>query len=209
MIFSVVHDTVISVSELNHDLESISKWAYQWKMAFNPDPNKQAVEMLFSHKRDDIYNPPLLFNNSIVYKAESQKHLGLLLDHKLTFVKHINDKIKIAKKTIGILKYLSKYIPLKTLNMIYKMFIRPHFDYCDVIYHIPHITNPFDKSISLTLLMERIGKVQYQAALAITGTWQGTNRNKLYEELGWESLNDRRWCRRLIQLYKIRNYTYT
>jgi len=53
--------------------------------------------------------------------------------------------------------------------------------------------------------MERIEKVQYHAALAITGTWQGSNRNKLYDELGWESLSDRRWCRRLIQLYKIRN----
>ena len=89
--------------------------------------------------------------------------------------------------------------------MMYKMFIRPHFDYCDVIYHIPHITNLFDSTITLNSLMESIEQVQYQAALAITGTWKGTNRNKLYEELGWESLSDRRWSRRLIQLYKIRN----
>jgi hypothetical protein len=53
--------------------------------------------------------------------------------------------------------------------------------------------------------MDRIEKVQYHAALAITGTWQGTSRNKLYDELGWESLSDRRWLRRLILLYKIRN----
>ena len=51
--------------------------------------------------------------------------------------------------------------------------------------------------------MEMIEKVQYQAALAITGTWQGTNRNKLYEELGWESLSDRRWSRRLFHFFKI------
>ena len=53
--------------------------------------------------------------------------------------------------------------------------------------------------------MERIERVQYQAALAITGTWQGTNRNRLYDELGWESLNYRRWSRRLILFYKIHN----
>ena len=93
---------------------------------------------------------------------------------------------------IEILKYLSKYLPLKTLDMMYKMFIRPHFDYCDVIYHIPHITNTFDKTTTLNVLMEYIEKVQYHAALAITGTWQGSNRNKLYDELGWESLSDRR-----------------
>ena len=53
--------------------------------------------------------------------------------------------------------------------------------------------------------MERMEQVQYQAALAITGCWHGSNRAKLYEELGWETLSDRRWSRRLIQLYKIRN----
>ena len=88
---------------------------------------------------------------------------------------------------------------------MYKLFIRPLFDYCDVIYHTPHLTNPFESSITLNTLMERVEKIQYQAALAITGTWKGTTRNKLYEELGWESLSDRRWSRRLFQFFKIRN----
>ena len=67
---------------------------------------------------------------------------------------------------------------------MYIIFIRPHFDYCDVIYRTPHLTNPFESSITLNALMERVEKLQYQAALAITGTWQGTSRNKLYDELG-------------------------
>ena len=51
--------------------------------------------------------------------------------------------------------------------------------------------------------MENIERVQYRAALAITGAWQGTNMNKLYQELGWESLCDRRWSHHLLQFYKI------
>ena len=85
------------------------------------------------------------------------------------------------------------------------MFVRPHLDYGDIIYHIPVNINDFDLSLTLHPLMERVERVQYQAALAITGTWQGTNRNKLYEELGWENLCDRRWLRRLIQIYKMHN----
>ena len=46
-------------------------------------------------------------------------------------------------------------------------------------------------------------KVQYQAALAVTGAWQGSSRVKLYEELGWESLSDRRMSRRVLQIHKI------
>ena len=38
-------------------------------------------------------------------------------------------------------------------------------------------------------LLER---TQYQAALAVSGSWKGTNMNKIYDELGWESLNHRR-----------------
>ena len=51
--------------------------------------------------------------------------------------------------------------------------------------------------------MERIEKNQWQATLPITGSWQGSNRNILYEELGWKSLTDGRWLRRLIQFHKI------
>ena len=205
MIFSVVQGTALTASVLNHDLELINMWAYQWKMAFNPEPNKQAVEVLISQKRLDSNHPPLFFNRSMVLKVDAHKHLGLILDSKLLFVNHINEKIKLAKKGIGVLKYLSQYLALKTLDQMYKMFVRPIFDYCDVIYHSPHLTNPFDSMIKLNPLMERIEKIQYQAALAITGGWQGSSRIKLYEELGWESLSDRRWQRRLIQLFKIRN----
>ena len=53
--------------------------------------------------------------------------------------------------------------------------------------------------------MEKVEIVQYQAGLAVTGAWQGSNRSKLYEELGWETLSDRRRCRRILQIHKIMN----
>ena len=52
-IFSVMKDrisaSVINVT-LNEDLYLISKWAYSWKMSFNPDLSKQATEIVFSEK---------------------------------------------------------------------------------------------------------------------------------------------------------------
>ena len=59
--------------------------------------------------------------------------------------------------------------------------MRPRLDYGDVIYHN-----------SLTYWMDLIEKVQYKAAIVVSGYWQGTSRVKLYNELGWESLSDRR-----------------
>ena len=83
------------------------------------------------------------------------------------------------------------------------MYIRHHLDFCDVIYHVPSIINPFDSAINLNYLMKTVERIQYQAVLAITGTW--TNLNKIYDELGWESLTDRRWSKRLFHFYKIQN----
>ena len=53
--------------------------------------------------------------------------------------------------------------------------------------------------------MEKLESVQYSAALAVTGAWKGTSREKLYEELGWESLSQQGWSRRLVLFYKIVN----
>ena len=89
------------------------------------------------------------------------------------------------------------------LDQMYKTFVRPHLDYCGVIYHIPPKQDQL--GVVLNSIMEMAEKVQYQAALAVTGTWQGSSRSKLYEELGWESLSDRRWCRRILQIHKILN----
>ena len=205
MIFSVVHDPRRTAYELNKDLQTISTWAHQWKLSFNPDINKQAVEVLFSHKIKKSIHPPIFFNDAEVIRVNEHKHLGLILDSKLSFSQHVNEKIKIARKSLGVIKYLSSYLPIKTLELIYKLYIRPHFDYCDVIYHIPNIHDMYTSANSLHTLMESIERIQYHAALAITGTWQGSSRTKLYEELGWESLTDRRWLRRLIQFYKIHN----
>ena len=108
-----------------------------------------------------------------------------------------------AKKNVGILKHLSKSLPLKTLDQMYKALVRSHLDYCDIIYHIPPILNQPPLGLSLNNLMEKIERIYYQADLAITGTWQGPNRTKLYEELGWESLSDRRMSRRILQIHKI------
>ena len=77
---------------------------------------------------------------------------------------------------------------------MYTALVRSHLDYCDTIYHIP--ASQINLGVTLNPLMEKVEITQYQAALAITGTWQGTNRSKLYDEFGWETLSDRRWCRR-------------
>ena len=204
-LFTVVEDSNTAASDMNHDLDLISQWAHTWRMSFNPDPQKQAVELTFSRKKFEIDHPVILFNDIPEKKVTEHKHLGIILDSKLSFSAHINSAISKARKGIGLLKYLLKYLPRHTLSKLYKLYVRPHLDYGDVIYHIPAKVCEFSQNIILSNLMEKLESVQYSAALAVTGTWRGTSREKLYTELGWESLSSRRWSRRLTLFYKIIN----
>ena len=107
-------------------------------MLFNPDLSKQARGVIFSRKNNKISHPTTTFNTVPVARTSCQKHLGLHLDEKLNFSQHINIKISKANKGIGIIKRLSHIRPRKSLLTIYKSFIRPHLDYCDVIYDQPN-----------------------------------------------------------------------
>ena len=73
-LFSKVYDIYKPASNLNDDLEKISYWAYQWKMQFNPDPNKQANEVIFSRKTNsnNLSHPPIKFNNNNISKCPHQ-----------------------------------------------------------------------------------------------------------------------------------------
>ena len=65
-LFSFTHDVNVSARELNDDLRKISNQAFQWKISFNPDLNKQAQEVIFGWKTKSNIHPPLVFNNNIV-----------------------------------------------------------------------------------------------------------------------------------------------
>ena len=80
MLFSIVNDPVLSADYLNHDLDIIHQWTHQWKMEFNPDPTKQATEVLFSCKKSSPTHPLLIFNGNAVTNVTEQKHLGLILE---------------------------------------------------------------------------------------------------------------------------------
>ena len=95
---------------------------------------------------------------------------------------------------IGMIRYLSKYVSRDILDQIYKLYVRPHLDYGDIIYH------KYDPQMRLNFT-QRLEQTQYSAALAVAGAWRGTSRERLYRELGWEDLYHRRCFRRLYHFY--------
>ena len=85
-LFSVIRNKHLSAQNLNEDLNKINHWVFQWKMSFNPDPSKQAQEVIFFRKFQKSVYPPLHFNNIEVTHSTTQKHLGMLLDGELQHI---------------------------------------------------------------------------------------------------------------------------
>ena len=83
-------------------------------MSFNPDPTKQAQEVIFSRKLIKPRHSLIKFNNIPVQNASSQKHLGLILDEKLNFESHLKEKWLKFNKRIGIIKKLQNTSAVRT-----------------------------------------------------------------------------------------------
>ena len=61
-----------SASDLTNDLDTISTWAYIWKMSFNLDLKKPAQGVLFSRKNSNITHQFIYFNNVQVQRADQR-----------------------------------------------------------------------------------------------------------------------------------------
>ena len=98
-----------------------------------------------------------------------------------------------VNKPIALLRKLRTILPRPALLTIYRSFIRLHLDYGDIIYDQAY-NNSFH---------QKLESVQYIAGLALTGVIRGTSTEKFNQELGLETLQQRRWYRKLCTFYKI------
>ena len=97
-----------------------------------------------------------------------------------------------VNKTIGLLKKLHHIFLRLSLLTIYRSFIRPHLDYGDIKY---------DQAYNASF-HQKLDSLQYNAALAITGAIRGTSKQKLYDKLGLETLEKRRWSENRIAFFR-------
>ena len=139
-----------------------------------------------------IVHPPLYFNNDIAKLTHTLKYLGLQLDNKISFSEHTGNKISKATKAVGLLRKLQSILHVETFWSFINHSWNPILTNGDVIYDQPPDTSFSNKTES----------VQYNAALATGGAIKGFSRDKLYQELELEYLQQRRWMMQLCLLYK-------
>ena len=170
---------------------SLDDWSKQWLISFYA---LKTHTMTVSRKVPPISHPPLIFQNHQLEDVSYHRHLGITLKSDLTWSHHINLIAQKANRLINILKCLQFRLDRNSLETIYMSFIRSLLEYGSPIW---------DGCTQADA--DRLEAIQTTAATVIAGAMKGTSTSKLYEEVGWETLAERRDKAKLIIMYKIVN----
>ena len=111
----------------------------------------------------------------------------MILDSNLSFDENLINIQNKTNKTVGVLCSLHNTLLRQVLIIIYKAFVRPHLDYGDLLY---------DQAYNASF-HQKLEKIRYSACIAITGAIRSLSKEKIYQELGVELLESRRWFRKL------------
>jgi hypothetical protein len=98
----------------------------------------------------------LILVGEAIPRCNFHKHLGMILDCKLSFNEHLVNVITISNSLLNSLRLLKFSIQSKHLERIYFSFILPHLEYCSVI---------FDSANQD--ILSRLDQVHYRAALIL------------------------------------------
>ncbi len=132
--------------------------------------------------------------NESIPQATKSKHLGMQVENTLRWNAHIDQLVKKLSSKFGILRRLRHIVPPATLLQLYNAIVVPHLDYGDIVYE-SCIHNNLDK----------LQKMQNQAARIISGSSHHTHRNDMYADLNWLSLKIRCLMHKCIIVYKCLN----
>ena len=175
---------------LGSDLEKVSTWATRWKVTFN----QAKTELLNFSKQRNFQPLPLNFENTTLTSTNTHKHLGIILQNNCKWDHHVKSLISRGRLLLACLSTYKHRVSRKTLEIIYKSFILPIFDYADIIW------DNCTKSLS-----DELEALHLEGIRIITGAVRGTSHAKLYSESGLVPLAERRRRHKLIFYFKIVN----
>ena len=112
----------------------------------------------------------------------------MFLNSKLGSEEHIKGVFDKTSKSFGLICKFRNFLSRPSPLQIYKPFTIPHLDYGDIIY---------DK-VFIGSFQQKLKSIQYNAALAITGATSGISREKIYSEIGLESLQGKTLVQKIM-----------
>ena len=180
-------DPVAKTASLNRDLERMKNWADCWNVTFEPSKCKA---MTISRKRTPT-RLDLLFGNTKLTEKEELEILGVTIDSKLTWTKHISNISSRAGQRLGALRRVANKLDTRSRATVYKAQVRSVMEYASLSW----------MSASPTTL-GLLDSIQRKALRII-----GTSEEEARSELNISSLHQRRQVAAATVLYKMHTST--
>ena len=178
---------------VQNDINNLFKWSEKWLLRFHPDKCKVlSVSGKRQQRRNSNYTMSTYSGSYVTLESvESEKDIGVTIDSKLNFEKHIQAQVNKANQLVGIIRRSFKYLDFKTFSLLFKSLVRPHLEYASSVW------NPYKiKDI------EAIENVQRRATKMLPDMKDLAYEDRL-RKLKLPSLRYRRLRGDMIETYKI------
>ncbi len=182
------------VIKINLDLENIRKWMLRNKLQIHPTKSKYMFIGSAYNIKHKLSANPIFINNVPMPRTENYICLGVNIDERLTWEKHIDMICSKVSAGIGAIRRIRPFVSPATLKLIYNAIVQPYFDYCSPLWDNCGIG-----------LRDRLQKFQNRAARVISGATYDVRSVDLIESLGWKHLELRRNYLKSVFMYKILN----
>ena len=193
-IFSSSNDANELVVRLNSDLAHVCNWLKENRLQMHPSKCKMMFIGSPYHTNNIICEEPVVANGKPIPRINTQVCLGVNLDENLSWASHIEMICKKASSGIGAIKRIKPFVPMHTLQSIYKSLVQPYFDYCSPLW-----------DTCGKLLKDKLQRFQTRAAKIILGANYDTHSVDLFNTLSWDTLENRRTGAKSVLMYKILN----
>ena len=120
----------------------------------------------------------LILNNYEIRRVTKTKHLGMIVDDRLTWEDHIDYITLKINRGIGIIRRVRQFIPEKSLLLLYQTLIDPYFRYCSTVWGQCEET-----------LKDKLQALQNRAARSIAKVkYEDADHLQLLLKFGWLSV---------------------
>ena len=182
---------------LNQDLKALDKWLRGNKLSLNVAKTQSMVistkqKLAALKSRTEQLN--LHIHDNDLDGVQSIKYLGVHIDNTLDWKKHTQEVSKKISRSLGLIKYAKRFLPLDSLKNLYTGLVDPHFRYCCAVWGVCGLGE-----------IQQLQKLQNRAARIITDSNYDAPSKPLIKDLGWKTIEDLIQYELQIIVYKSRN----
>ena len=183
---------------VNEDLDSLKTWLAANKLSLNVAKTHSLIigsgQKLKNIQETAAVKPSLIIGRETISMIKDTKYLGVYVDQHLNWGVQITTMVKKISKALGMLRYSKQYLPIKSVQTMYKSLVEPYFRYCSPVWGVCGVT-----------ALDKLQKLQNRAARIVTNSPYDASALPIIRQLGWQTVNELIVNETLKMVYKCTN----